>query len=134
MNRWSGWRGLALVGALAGWSLAQGEEAAPLRSTFFEEAKITVNERAGADGFLRVRVLPEGGEAREATIDVAKHMSENEIAKTLARALEPALAPDYEIDKDAGEHVKIKKANRDSPNFAVEITFNSPGFSITLDK
>ena len=134
MNRSMSWRALALAGALAGYSLAQAQEAAIPRSTFFEEVKITVNERAGADGFLRVRVQPEGGEAREATIDVAKRMSENDIVKTLAQALGPALAPDYEVDRDAGEHVKIRKAEREAPNFAVEITFSSPGFSIILDK
>jgi hypothetical protein len=134
MNRLSGWRALALVGALAGGAFAQAQDAAAPQSTFFEDAKITVNEGADADGFLRVRVRPEGGEAREATVDVSRHMGENEIAKAIARALEPALAPDYEIDKDAGEHIKIRKADRAAPNFAVEITFNSPGFSITLDK
>ena len=30
-------------------------------------------------------------------------------------------------------HVKIRKANRDAANFAVEIAFSAPGFSIILD-
>jgi hypothetical protein len=37
------------------------------------------------------------------------------------------------VDRDAGEHVKIKKAKRDAANFSVEVTFSSPGFSIILD-
>lgn len=103
------------------------------KSTFFEHAKITVNERARADGYLRVRLQPENGEATEATIDVHKRMSENEIAKTLAAALKAAAGSDYDIDRDAGEHVKIRKAKRDVPNFSVEITFSAPGFAIILD-
>jgi hypothetical protein len=108
--------------------------AAKLPVTYFEEAKITVDERAGADGYMRVRVQPEGGEAREASIAIPRRMSENDIAKTLARALEPALAPLYKVDRDAGEHVKIKKADRKSPNFSVEIAFSAPGFAVILDK
>ena len=110
-------------------------EAAELpASTFFEEAKITVNERARADGYMRVRVTPEGGDGLEATIPVPKRMSENELAKSIANALEPVIAPLYKVDRDAGEHVKIKKAQRSAPNFSVEIAFSAPGFSVILDK
>ena len=123
---------LVLVSLLLLGSGAAQEMAQPT-STFFEEAKITVNDRARADGYLRVRVTPEGGQAREATIVTEKRMSENDIAKTLAEALKTAVAPDYEVDKDAGEHVKIRKAKRGTANFSVEITFSSPGFAIILD-
>jgi hypothetical protein len=114
-------------------SSAAAQDAVQPASTFFEEAKITVNERARANGYLRVRITPEGGQALEATIVTEKRMNENEIAKTLAEAMKTAFAPAYEADKDAGEHVKIRKAKRDSANFSVEITFSSPGFAIILD-
>ena len=109
------------------------EDATEHKSSFFEHAKITVNERARADGYLRVRLTAENGAAHEATIDVHKRMSENDIAKTLAAALKTAAGSDYDIDRDAGEHVKIRKAKRDAPNFSVEVTFSAPGFSIILD-
>lgn len=112
---------------------AAAQDTAEHKSSFFEHAKITVNERARAEGFLRVRLTPENGEAREATIDVHKRMSENDIAKTLAAALKAQVGPDYDVDRDAGEHVKIRKAKRDTPNFSVEITFSAPGFAIILD-
>ncbi|HEU4617970.1 MAG TPA: hypothetical protein VFV10_08005 [Gammaproteobacteria bacterium] len=111
----------------------RAEETSVPKTTYLHEAKITVNERAGADGFLRVRIRPENGQAREATIAVEKHMSENHIAKSIAEALGKAVGTDYKIDRDAGEHVKIKKASRAAPDFAVEITFSAPGFSIVLD-
>jgi hypothetical protein len=124
---------LALVSLLALGSAAAAPEATHPTTTFFEEAKISVNDRAHADGYLRVRITPENGQGREATIVTAKHMSENDIAKTLAAALKTAVAPDFEVDRDAGEHVKIRKAKKGTPNFSVEITFSSPGFSIVLD-
>jgi len=108
------------------------DEARPT-TTYFDEAKITVNARARADGFMRVRVLPENGTALEATVAVPKRMNENEIARTITDGLNAVLAPDYAADKDGGEHVKIKKKTRDAANFSVEITFNAPGFSIILD-
>ena len=121
--------GLAAA-VFAGSSLA--EEARPT-VTYFDEAKITVNARAHADGFMRVRVIPENGTALEATMVVPKRMNENELARTITDGLNAVLAPNYGADKDGGEHVKIKKKARDAANFSVEITFNAPGFSIILD-
>ena len=107
--------------------------AALAQSTYFEEAKITVNERARAAGYLRVRIQPENGAPREGTLEIEKRMSENDIAKGIAEALSAAVGPDYEVDRDAGEHVKIRKARRDVANFSVEIAFTAPGFAIILD-
>jgi hypothetical protein len=108
------------------------DEARPT-TTYFDEAKITVNARAQADGFIRVRVVPENGTALEATMPIAKRENENELARTITDGLNAVLAPQYGADKDGGEHVKIKKKARDAANFSVEITFNAPGFSIVLD-
>lgn len=116
-------------------SFAQdAEESTGPKVTYFEEAKITVNERASADGFMRVRVIPENGQALEAQIAIEKRMSENDLARAIADGLNAVLAPNYKADKDAGEHVKIRKESRDMANFSVEITFNAPGFSLILDK
>ncbi|HET8699358.1 MAG TPA: hypothetical protein VFO94_17865 [Gammaproteobacteria bacterium] len=112
---------------------AAAQDAAPPTSSFFEEAKITVNERARADGYIRVRVVPENGAAHEGTLAIHKRMSENDIAKGIANALAPTLGPDYKVDRDAGEHVKIKKARKDAANFSVEVAFTAPGFSVILD-
>jgi hypothetical protein len=116
--------------AFAGSGLA--EEARPT-STYFDDVKITVNARAQADGFMRVRVVPENGAAREATFAIEKRMNENELARGIVDALNVVLVPEYEADKDGGEHVKIRKKTRDAANFSVEITFNAPGFSVILD-
>ncbi len=121
---------MVAAAALAGSAFA--EEARPT-STYFEEAKITVNARAHADGFMRVRVVPENGAAREATFAIEKRMHENELARGITDALNTVLAPEYEADKDGGEHVKIRRKTRDAANFSVEITFNAPGFSVILD-
>ena len=101
--------------------------------SYFEHAKITVNARARADGFMRVRVIPENGAPREATFDVLRRMNENDLASQIAIGLNKVLAPDYVADKDNGEHVKIERKTREAANFAVEITFNAPGFSVILE-
>ena len=120
------------LAAVAYVGVAFADEARPT-VTYFDEAKITVNERAQADGFMRVRVIPENGTALEATVAVPKRMNENELARTITDGLNAVLGPSYGADKDAGEHVKIKKKTRDAADFSVEITFNAPGFSIVLD-
>jgi hypothetical protein len=119
------------AGALLGSSTALPQGALP--TTLHEEAEITVNQGASADGFLRVAIQPQNGAKREATIAVTKSMGENDIAQKIAEALQSAIGPDYVVDKDAGEHVKIRKAQREVANFSVEITFSAPGFSIILD-
>jgi hypothetical protein len=121
---------LFMAASLARVGLAQEGQPA---STYFEEAKITVNERARADGFMRVRVIPENGVPREATLAIAKRMNENELARGIADALNTVLGPEYVADRDGGEHVKLKKETREAANFSVEVTFNAPGFSVILD-
>jgi hypothetical protein len=61
-------------------------------------------------------------------------MSENDLARGITDALNAVLGPEYEADKDGGEHVKIRKKSRGASNFAVEVTFNVPGFALVLDK
>lgn len=124
--------GLVALAALTATPVRAQESEGP-KVTYFEQAKITVNERARADGFMRVRVVPEGGAPREAMIDIERRMSENDLARSIANGLNAVLGPDYKADKDAGEHVKIRKEKRGLPNFSVEITFNAPGFAVILD-
>ena len=106
---------------------------APLTSKYFDEAKITVSSGPNADGFMRVRVIPENGTPRETTLAILNRMSENELARGITDALNTVLGPEYVADKDGGEHVKIRKEARDAANFSVEITFNAPGFSVILE-
>jgi hypothetical protein len=123
---------IAVIGAASVLSVGAQDAAAP-PSTLFAEAKITVNDRARAAGYLRVRLQPDQGEPREATIAVEKRMSENDIAKSLTEALTAAVGVDYRVDRDGGEHVKIRKANRNVADFFVEIAFSAPGFAIVLE-
>jgi hypothetical protein len=120
----------ALVASLLTGS-GSGQEQAGV--AYFAEAKITVNERARADGFMRVRVVPENGTPREAQFAIQRRMNENEVAKGIAEALNAVLGPDYAADRDAGEHVKLRKKSRGAADFSVEITFNAPGFAVILD-
>ena len=122
----------ALLGAVFA-AAADAPDGVEHKTTFFDFAKITVNERARADGYLRVRLTPQNGAPREATLDIHKRMSENDIAKGIAVALEPVVGPEYQVERSAGEHVKLRKASKGAANFAVEITFNVPGFSIVLE-
>ena len=99
-----------------------------------EEARISINSGADADGSLIVRVTPSGGAPKEATVALKRGMGENAIAEAIATALRTVLAPTYESDKDGGEHVKIRKTDRSAPNFSVAVMFNVPGFSVIIDK
>lgn len=124
--------GFVSVATLLG-ATAALPQSGTLPTTFHEEAEFTINSGANEDGFLRVAIQPQGGTRREATIPVTSRMGENDIAQAMADALRPALGPDYEVDRDGGEHVKIRKAQRDIASFSIEITFSSAGFSIVID-
>lgn len=97
----------------------------------FESAEITIDHRADADGFIRVRLEPVGRSPIDTIVDVLKRDGENEIAENISRALSVAAAQEFEIRRN-GETVHIDRPNRDSPSFSVEITFNAPGLSILL--
>jgi len=99
-----------------------------------EEARISINSGADADGTLIVRVTPSGGAPKEATVALKRGMGENAIAEAITEALRPVLAPTYEADKDGGEHVKIRKTDRSAANFSVAVMFNVPGFSVIIEK
>ena len=106
--------------------------AAPQRAMVaLEKADISINNKAGTDGYVRIRVIPVGGQPKDTTIDVLARMRENDIAADIEKALVIALRPTYEV-KRGGENVSIRKAERTAPNFTVEIAFNTPGLGIVL--
>ena len=102
------------------------------RSTPFSEADITVQNRADADGYVRFRIQPVGGQTVEATVDVLRRMGENDIAADIEKALTLALPSAYRAEKAGGENVRIRKEDRDAADFTIEIAFNTPGLQILL--
>lgn len=111
---------------------AAAPAAAPAHaSVAFEEAQISINNRAGADGYVRIRVTPAGGQPLDTTVDVLGRMGENDIAADIEKALVILLRGKYEVSR-GGEDVRIRKPERSSPNFTVELAFNTPGLGIVL--
>ena len=60
-------------------------------------------------------------------------MSENDIAADIEKELVVALGDGYRIDRGGGENITVRKANRENPDFTLEIAFNTPGLSITIE-
>lgn len=102
-------------------------------ATAMSEARITVENRADANGYIRIRLTPVGGQAVDASIDILDRMSENDIAADIEKALIVALGNAYRVDRSGGENVRIRKADRDTgADFELEIAFNTPGLTITI--
>ena len=125
----------ALLGFLATATLLVSNTALPQSSspTLYDDVEIAISTGASGNGFLRVAIQPQNGTKREATISITQRMGENDIAQSIADALRMAVGTDYEIDRDGGEKVKIRKARNEVANFSVEISFSAPGFSIVLN-
>ena len=122
---------LAFVAALlmSGVSYAQTGEL----STKLAEARISVGNKADANGYVRIRLTPDGGQTIDVTVDVLERMNENEIAADIEKALIVAAGNTYNVEVSGGENVVIRKADRDTgPDFELEIAFNTPGLSITM--
>lgn len=125
--------GPLMLGMLAGSPVHAQSDGHP--ATPMAEARITVASRADADGFVRLRLTPVGGETVEVTIDVLDRTSENDIAADIERALTLAVRDNYRVDRGGGENVRIRKVDRDTtPDFTLEISFNTPGLSITMER
>jgi hypothetical protein len=112
---------------LAGFAYAQGVPA-PLLS----EAQIVVQNRADANGTIRVTLTAQGGQPMVATINVLNNMSENDIAADIEKELIVLVGAAYRVDRGGGENISIRKADREGPDFTLEIAFNTPGLSITI--
>lgn len=103
-------------------------------STPLSEARITINNKADANGYVRLRLTPVGAEPMDTTVDILDRMSENDIAADIEKQLTVIVAGKYRIDRTGGENVRIRKVDRDStPDFVLEIAFNTPGLSITIE-
>ena len=125
----SSWVILAAL-LLAGPAFAQESQH---RATPLESARITIENRADADGYVRLKLTPEGGTEVEATVDVLRRMSENDIAADVEKALILIVGDNYRVERTGGENVRIRKSDRDTtPNFILEISFNTPGLTITI--
>jgi len=110
---------------------AQSRPSAP--APVLQDARIEVNHRADSTGVIRVRVTPVGQEPIETTINILDRMSENDVAADIEKELTVALGGTYRVDRTGGEHVRIRKTNREtSPDFTLEISFNAVGLAIII--
>jgi hypothetical protein len=96
------------------------------------DARIEIHNRADDTGTIRIRLTPQGGQAIVANINVLNNMSENEIAADIEKELTVALGDAFRVNRGGGENVSIRKADRDTPDFTLEVAFNTPGLSITI--
>ena len=122
--------GILLAGLVAS-GAASAQSAATHPMVAFEEAEISINNKAAADGYVRFRITPVGGQAVDLTVDILAKMRENEIADDITKALTLALRGKYEV-KGGGESIRIRKPEKTAANFTVEVAFNTPGLGITL--
>lgn len=122
---------LIVVGLLSTNTIfAQGGQTLP--DPVLQDARIQIDNRADADGVIRVRVVPVGREPIETRINVLNNMSENEIAADIEKELTVTLGDLYRVDRTGGENVRIRKRDRDTPDFTLEVAFNTPGLAITI--
>ena len=115
---------------LAGFACAQGAQSVP--APLLSDAQIAVQNRADANGTIRVTLTAAGGQPMVATISVLNNMSENDIAADIEKELIVVLGAGYRVDRGGGENVSIRKADNEAPDFTLEISFNTPGLSITI--
>lgn len=116
---------------LAGFAYAQGTQSVP--APLLEDAQIVVQNRADANGTIRVTLAAQGSQPMVATISVLNNMSENDIAADIEKELTVLLGEAYRVDRGGGETVSIRKENSEAPDFTLEVSFNTPGLSITIE-
>lgn len=87
--------------------------------------RLSFSGGADSDGEITLTISPEGQEPLVATIAVTNKTSENNVAKTVVKALKEQLPKDgYHVERDDGEDVLIKKRGK-TPNFELEVTSNT---------
>jgi hypothetical protein len=71
--------------------------------------RIEFSGGAQSDGEIVLAVTPDGGFAQEVTVPISRTDGENEVAEKVTEALRAAAGPQYQIERDDGEDVLVKR-------------------------
>ena len=86
--------------------------------------RIVLDNRAGNDGTIVLRVAPVGGTPIDVETKVPESTSENHVATLLRDSLKVSLGKGYSIETDDGEDVLIKKRGK-TPKFELSLVSSS---------
>ncbi len=96
--------------------------------------RLEFSGNAETPGVLVIAITPEHGEQLTVDIEIARRLSENRVAKTVARTLADALGDGYHVERDDGEDVLIKR-RMGTDKFEVTVVSNTvKGVRINLDR
>lgn len=95
--------------------------------------RIEFSGGAESDGEIVLAVTPDGGFAQEVTAAIGRADSENQVAEKVAAALQAAAGPQYQIERDDGEDVLVKR-REGAALFEVSLVRNTvQGVSLEFD-
>ncbi len=95
--------------------------------------RLEFSGNAEAPGTLVIAITPAKGEPVKVDIGIARRLSENRVARTVARVLRDALGDGYHVERDDGEDVLIKR-RLGTDKFEVTIVSNTvPGVRVNVD-
>lgn len=71
--------------------------------------RLELSGGAESGGEIVLAVTPDGGFPQEVTVAIDGNEGENEVAEKVTQALRAAAGPQYQIERDDGEDVLIKR-------------------------
>jgi hypothetical protein len=96
--------------------------------------RIQVSSDADSDGVVVLRVIPQGGVPLDVTVQLAKDIGENGVARRIRDALRTQLGKGYQVEVDDGEDVLLKRRG-DTPVFELQLLEKTvDGLRISLDR
>lgn len=104
---------------------------APVSGPWVSSIKIVFDDKAKNDGELVFSFTPEGGEAKQVKVTVAKKMKRDEICRDAAKELTVALGAGYEVDRYDPDKIKIEGKKKAKFRLAIS-SLTVAGLSVRL--
>jgi hypothetical protein len=86
--------------------------------------RLEFSGNAESEGHLILAIAPKNQPAVNVTVDIPRHISENDVARAVRDALLLQVGDTYKIERDDGEDVLIKRREGE-PRFSVAMVENT---------
>lgn len=119
----------AALSLLACTAMAQETNTPP--PAMFEAATLVIEGKSKTDGTIAVEFSSSSGMSKSVSVSVLSKTKAKKIAEDLWKEIKIAAGDNYKV-KQKGSKITIKKADKNGPDFALQVTGNVAGTSILI--
>lgn len=100
-------------------------------ATMFEKVTLEVDGKSKSNGTITVAFTAANGKSKSVSVNVLSKTKDKKIAEDLWKEVKIAAGDRYKV-KQNGSKISIKKADKEAPDFSVQVTANVAGISVLV--